>query len=140
MFFVCIYFLISWRFKNVSVVIISIYYYYSVNIQGDSVARGPKLLSINSLGPLATESPCITTNEVFKIYLAMCHYILYCKTYPILCTILTFSLLHAYIFHNLMFPVMFPTGASRCRHITVYRKIWRTSTDEEHWNQFGGYV
>ena len=27
-------------------------------IQGDSVARGPKLLSINSLGFLATESPC----------------------------------------------------------------------------------
>jgi len=30
-------------------------------IQGDSVARGPKLLSINSLGPLATESPCTLT-------------------------------------------------------------------------------
>ena len=28
-------------------------------IQGDSVAIGPKLLSINSLGHLATESPCI---------------------------------------------------------------------------------
>jgi len=27
-------------------------------IQSDSVTRGPKLLSINSLGPLATESPC----------------------------------------------------------------------------------
>jgi len=27
-------------------------------IQGDYVAGGPKLLSINSLGPLATESPC----------------------------------------------------------------------------------
>jgi len=28
-------------------------------IQDDSVARGPKLLSINSLGPVATESSCI---------------------------------------------------------------------------------
>jgi hypothetical protein len=31
----------------------------SVEIQGDSVARGPKLMSINSLGSLATDSPCI---------------------------------------------------------------------------------
>ena len=29
------------------------------NIHGDSVARGPKLFTDNSLGPLATESPCI---------------------------------------------------------------------------------
>jgi len=32
-----------------------------VVIQGDSVARGPKLFIDNSLGPLATESPCILT-------------------------------------------------------------------------------
>ena len=31
MFFVCIYLFLSWRFKNVTVVIISICYYYSVN-------------------------------------------------------------------------------------------------------------
>jgi len=29
------------------------------NVQGDSVARGHKLFRDNSLGPLATESPCI---------------------------------------------------------------------------------
>jgi len=39
-----------------------------------------------------------------------------------------------------MFAVMFSTGATHYRHITVYRKLWRTSTDEKHWNQFGGYV
>jgi len=32
MFFVCIYLFLSWRIKNVSVVIISIYYYKSDNI------------------------------------------------------------------------------------------------------------
>jgi len=47
---------------------------------------------------------------------------------------------HAYILHNLMFTVMFSTGATHYRHITVYRKLWRTSTDEEHWNQFGRFV
>ena len=35
-------------------------------IQGDSVARGSKLLSINSLGLLATESPCIIVNTKHK--------------------------------------------------------------------------
>jgi len=30
------------------------------DMQGDSVARGSKLLIDNSLGPLATESPCFT--------------------------------------------------------------------------------
>ena len=28
-------------------------------VQGDSVAKGPKLFTDNSMGPLATESPCI---------------------------------------------------------------------------------
>jgi len=32
-------------------------------IQGDSVARGPKLFIDNSLGLLATESPCVTHTE-----------------------------------------------------------------------------
>ena len=32
--------------------------YIKTNIQGDSVARGPKLFIDNSLVPLATESPC----------------------------------------------------------------------------------
>jgi len=37
-------------------------------IQGDSVAREPRLFSINSLGPLATESPCILDVRPFKQY------------------------------------------------------------------------
>ena len=35
-----------------------IFFHGFLKLQGDSVAKGPKLLSINSLGPLATESPC----------------------------------------------------------------------------------
>jgi len=42
-------------------------------IQGDSVARGPKLLSINSLGPLATESPCITYQSVYHASVKYVH-------------------------------------------------------------------
>jgi len=35
-----------------------IFFHAFLKLQGDSVARGPKLLSINSLGPLATELLC----------------------------------------------------------------------------------
>jgi len=35
------------------------------NIQGDSVARGPKLFVDNSLGPLSTESPCIISEYLW---------------------------------------------------------------------------
>jgi len=33
-------------------------------IQGDSLARGPRIFVDNSLGPLAKESPCIWTTTV----------------------------------------------------------------------------
>jgi len=38
--------------------------YLQFIIQGDSVARGPKLFTDNSFGPLARELPCRTVNIV----------------------------------------------------------------------------